>query len=83
MRVGEQDWGRAAHTLALLLSVLRWEVFVGDRSKTVNLKTWAITIVAPKSVGSRTTKAQMKPAFEVSSSASQAGKDGQSHTATM
>ena len=40
-------------------------------------KAWATTIVAPKSVGSSTTKGQMKPAFRVSLTASQAGENGQ------
>ena len=40
-------------------------------------KAWATTIVAPKSVGSSTTKGQMKPTFRVSLTASQAGENSQ------
>ena len=40
-------------------------------------KACATTIVAPKSVGSSTTKGQMKPAFRVSLTASQAGENSQ------
>ena len=67
------------HTLALLPSVKRQVFWVGDRLKMVKHKAWATTIVAPKSVGSMTTKGQMKPTCRVSLTASQAGEDSQSN----
>ena len=66
-------------TLALLPLVKRQVFCVGDRLKMDKHKAWATTIVAPKSVGSSTTKGQMKPAFRVSLTASQAGENGQIH----
>ena len=42
--------------------------------KLVKRKAWVITIVAPRSLGSMTTKGQMKPAFTVSLTASRAGE---------
>ena len=40
-------------------------------------KAWATTIVVPKSVGSLTTKGQMKPTFRVNLTVSQAGENSQ------
>ena len=40
-------------------------------------KTWATMIVAPKSVGSSTTKGQTKPAFRVNLTVFQAGENSQ------
>ena len=45
----------------------------------VKHKAWATTIVAPKSVGSMTTKEPMKPTCRVSFTASQAGENSQSN----
>ena len=45
----------------------------------VKHKAWATTIVAPKLVGSITTKGQMQPTCRVSLTASQAGENSQSH----
>ena len=64
-------------TLALLPLVKRQVFCVGDRLKMDKHKAWATTIVAPKSVGSSTTKGQMKPTFRVSLTASQAGENSQ------
>ena len=66
-----------ADTLALLPLVKRQVFCVGDRLKMDKHKAWATTIVAPKSVGSSTTKGQMKPTFRVSLTASQAGENSQ------
>ena len=52
---------RQTDTLALLPLVKRQVFCVGDRLKMDKHKAWATTIVAPKSVGSLTTKGQMKP----------------------
>ena len=52
-----KDWNRSkSHTLALLPSVKRKVFCVRDGLKMVKHKAWATTIVAPKSVGSMTTK---------------------------
>ena len=54
--------------------------FIGlDRLKMIKLKAWATTIVAPKSVGSMTTKGEMKLTCRVSLRASQAGENSQSN----
>ena len=67
------------NTLALL-PLVKGEVFcVGKRLKMVKHKAWATTIVAHKSVGSMTTKGQMKPTCRMSSTASQAGENSQSN----
>ena len=50
-----------------------------DRLKMIKHKVWATTIVAPKLVGSMTTKGQMKPTCRVSLTASQAGENSQSN----
>ena len=68
---------RHTHTLALLPSVKRQVFCVGNRLKMVKHKACAITIVVPKSVGSMTTKGQMKPTCRVSFKASQAGENSQ------
>ena len=52
-------------TLALLPSVKRQVFCEGDRLKMDKHKAWATTIVAPKSVGSLTTKGQMKPIYDM------------------
>ena len=67
------------HTLALLPSVKREVFCVGDRLKMLKHKAWATTIIAPKLVGSMTTKGQMKPTCRVSLLASQAGENSQSN----
>ena len=41
----------------------------------VQYEAWATTIVVPNSVGSMTTKGQMKPTFRMSLMASQAGEN--------
>ena len=53
------------HTLALLPKVKRQGFCVGDMLKMVKHQAWATTIVAPKLIGSMTTKGQMKPRFRV------------------
>ena len=68
---------RQTDKLALLPLVKRQVFCVGDRLKMDKHKAWATTIVAPKSVGSSTTKGQMKPTFRVSLTASQAGENSQ------
>ena len=55
------DWGSdpdaaPTHALALSLSVKRKAFCVGHRLKAVKHKAWATRIVAPKQVGSTTTK---------------------------
>ena len=65
------------HTLALLPSVKRQVFCVGDRLKMVKNHAWATIIVVPKSVGSMTTKGQMKPIFRVSLMASQVRENSQ------
>ena len=70
---------KATHTLALLPLVKRQVFCVRDRLKMDKHKAWATTIAAPKSVGSMTTKGQMKPTCRVSLRASQAGENSQSN----
>lgn len=67
------------HTLALLLLVKRQVFCVVGMLKMVKHKAWATTIVAPKLVGSMTTKGQMKPTCRVSLTASQVGENSQSN----
>ena len=55
-------------------------IIIGKKAgKIVKHKARATTIVAPKSVGSMTTKGQMKPTCRVSLTASQAAENSQSN----
>ena len=66
--------------LALLPSVKRQVFCVRDRLKMDKQKAWNNNyVVAPKLIGSMTTKGQMKPTFRVSLKASQAGENSRSN----
>ena len=65
--------GQTDRHVSFIPSVKRQFFCKGDRLKMDKHKAWATTIVAPRSVGSSTTKGQMKPTFRVSLTASQAG----------
>ena len=65
------------HTPALLPSVKRQVFCIGESLKMVKHQAWATTIVASKSLGSMTTKGQMKPTFRLSLTASQVRENSQ------
>ena len=61
------------HKLAVLPSVKRQVICVGDRMKMDKHKAWNNnSVVAPQSVGSMTTKGNMKPIFRAGLMLSQA-----------
>ena len=81
-RAARAGWqaARAGDKLALLPSVKRQTFCVGDGFKMDKHKAWNNkSVVAHKSVGSMTTKGQMKPTLRVSLTASQAGENSQSN----
>ena len=77
----DRQTDRHVSFITMIIPSVKRQVFcVGDRLKMDKHKAWASTIVAPKLVGSSTTKGQMKPTFWVSLTVSQAGENGQINT---
>ena len=71
LKLGQLIYFSTTHTLALLPLIERQVFCVWDRLKMIKHKVWATTIVAPKLVGSMTTR--------VSLTASQEGENSQSN----
>ena len=68
----DRQTDRHVSFITMIIPSVKRQVFcVGDRLKMDKHKAWASTIVAPKLVGSSTTKGQMKPTFWVSLTVSQ------------